>query len=176
MPNELKTTGLTSRMMKLALIEELKTLFKGKKYHGQQSMKPLKFFDQNLPIDNRDDETSETDDSDSPYIVVLTSEGKIPDKNSPQIVSVMLTICCYDESVERYGYADVENIKEDIIQHFREYPYFGGAFTVMCEPDHPIQWAHQMDDTTPYYFGAVLFDVTVPAKTGDQNKDWSDMI
>lgn len=176
MPIELRKTGLTSRMMKLALIEELKKLFAGKMYHGQQSKKTLKVFDQNLPIDNRDDETSETNDSDSPYIVVVTGEGIIPNRNSPQIVSVMLTICCYDESVERNGYADVENIIEDIVQHFREYPCFGGAFTVMCEPDHAIQWAHQMDDTTPYYFGAVLFDVTVPARTGDTNKDWSDMI
>lgn len=168
--------GYTARMMQLAMIEELEGLFKDKKFNGQQSKKSLKVFKQNLPIDDGNDEDADTDAAASPYIVVILGEGSIKDPDSPQIVSVMLTICCYDEGKEREGYEDVQNIIEDILQHFCVSPQFGAAFEVMRETDHEMQWAIQQDDTYPYYFGAVLLDVTVPAMTGDQNNNWGDMI
>lgn len=163
-------------MMQKALCDELKKLFDGKKYSGQQSKKALKIFEQCLPVDEGNDEDVDTDAAASPYIVAILSGGMINSPDTTQIVSVMLTICCYDDGLEREGYQDVMNIIEDIVQHFREYPQFGGAFEVMFEPDHEITWALQMDDTRPYYFGAALLDITSPSMTGDQNTNWRNMI
>ena len=163
-------------MMQKALCDELKKLFDGKKYSGQQSKKALKIFEQGLPVDKGNDEDVDTDAAASPYIVVILAGGMINSPDTTQIVSVMLTICCYDDGLEREGYQDVMNIIEDIVQHFRGYPQFGDAFEVMFEPDHEITWVLQMDDTRPYYFGAALLDITTPSMTGDQNENWRNMI
>ena len=58
-----------------------------------------------------------------------------------------LIVCAYDTGLDREGWQDVANIKEDIIQRGCKAPYFGGAFTVL----KPITWALQEDDTHPYY-------------------------
>jgi len=149
--------------MQQALCDELGELFHNKKFSGQEGRKALRIFKQNLPIDTGYDDDVDTDAAAAPYIVVLLSGGEVPDKSSPQTVEVMLTICCYDDGLEREGYQDVQNIKEDIIQHFCEKPWFGGAFTVQF----PMSWAMQMDDTHPYYFGAVLMTCTAPTKTSE---------
>ena len=74
-----------------------------------------------------------------------------------------LIICAYDTGIERAGFQDVANIKEDIVQRACTAPYFGGAFTIL----KPIAWALQQDDTAPYYYGAVTMNCTAPAMTQD---------
>ena len=93
------------------------------------------------------------------------------DPDSPQVVNVTLTICCYDEGNDREGYRDVENIKEDVVQWLCRCPHFGDAFTVLLGHEHYIEWAEQMDDTWPYYFGALSFDVTIPAMVPEEVYD-----
>ena len=156
--------GGTPQLCQDALIEMLEELFDGKKFSGQEGRKKLTFFKQNLPIPKRQkDRRADTDEAAAPYIVVEMNEGAIPDDDGPQIVEFSLVICAYDKGVERDGYQDVTNIKEDIIQRVCSRPYFGGIFTII----KPITWALQQDNTPPYYFGAVTLVCTAPAMTQD---------
>mgnify|MGYP001521688596 CR=1 FL=1 len=145
------------------LIEMLRELFAGKKYNGQEGRKPLAIFKQDLPIPEENDVDADTDVAHAPYIVVRMTGGEIADDKSPQTVEFSLIICAYDTGIERAGFQDVANIKEDIVQRACTAPYFGGAFTIL----KPIAWALQQDDTAPYYYGAVTMNCTAPAMTQD---------
>ncbi len=155
--------GRTPQLCQDALIEMLQELFAGKKYNGQQGRKELKIFKQDLPIPEETDYDADTDAAYAPYIVVAMSGGQIKDDDAPQTVDFGLIVCTYDRGINRDGWQDVANIKEDIIQRLCSQPYFGGAFTVL----KPITWAMQNDDTYPYYFGACNFTATAPALTQD---------
>lgn len=155
--------GQTPQLCQDALIEMLRELFDGKKFNGQEGRKPLKVFKQDIPIPEEIDADADVDIAHAPYIVVRMTGGEIEDDKSPQTVEFSLIICAYDTGVERAGWQDVANIKEDIIQRACTAPYFGGAFTIL----KPIAWALQQDDTAPYYYGAVTLNCTAPAMTQD---------
>ena len=155
--------GQTPQLCQDALIEMLRELFAGKKYNGQEGRKPLAIFKQDLPIPEENDVDADTDVAHAPYIVVRMTGGEIADDKSPQTVEFSLIICAYDTGIERAGFQDVANIKEDIVQRACTAPYFGGAFTIL----KPIAWALQQDDTAPYYYGAVTMNCTAPAMTQD---------
>lgn len=156
--------GRTAQLCHDALIEMLEDLFQGKKFNGQQGMKPLNIFQQDLPIPIGSDIDVDIDAAAcAPYIVVRMTGGEIPDNDSPQLVDFSLIICAYDTGRDREGFRDVSNIKEDIIQRVCSAPYFGGSFTI----PKPIVWKLQQDDTHPYYFGACTFTCTAPALTQD---------
>lgn len=157
-----KIAGYTTAMMQDALCEALKKLFAGRVFNGQEGLKELNIFKQTLPLDTGIDSDADTDAAASPYIVVLVEGGKIYDMNSPKVVSVTLTVCSYDEGNKREGFRDVQNILETIEQWLCQRPHFGGAFTVLLGHEKNIEDALQMDDTWPYYFGAVSFCVSVP--------------
>lgn len=155
--------GRTPQLCQDALVEMLEELFEGKKYNGQQGRKPLRIFEQDLPVPEESDEDVDTDMALAPYIVVRMTGGEIPNEDSPQTVEFSLVICAYDTGRNREGYRDVANIKEDIIQRVCSAPYFGGSFTIQ----KPIAWALQVDDTYPYYYGACTLNCTAPAMTQD---------
>lgn len=153
--------GRTPQLCQDALIDELKVLFNGKKYSGQEGREELTIYKQDLPIPEDNDEDVDTESSPSPYIVVQMQDGTVSNDNSTQTVTFSLILCCYDNGKKREGYQDVANIKEDIVQHMCAKPYFGGCFTVL----KPIAWALQINDTAPYYYGAVTLICTAPAMT-----------
>lgn len=157
------SVGQTARLCTDALAEMLEELFEGKKFSGQEGRKALRIVKNDLPIPEGNDDDSDTDKAMAPYIAVRAIGGEIPDDNSPQTVEFNLIICCYDSGKDREGMQDVANIKEDIVQRVCRAPYFGGAFTVL----KPITWAVQMDDTHPFYYGAVMLNCTAPAMTQD---------
>lgn len=160
--------GGTPQLCQDALVEMLEELFKGKKFIGQEGRKELKVFKQNLPIPRRQkDRKADTDEAAAPYIVVEMNEGAILDNDSPQVVDFSIIICAYDKGLEREGFQDVTNIKEDIIQRICSRPYFGGVFTIL----KPITWALQQDATPPYYYGAVSLSCTAPALTQDMEQE-----
>lgn len=163
-----KMAGYTAVMMQDALCEELHKLFDGRTFNGQEGLKPLKIFKQNLPLDRGTDDDTDTQAAAAPYIVVLLDGGKIYNPNSTKAVTAVLTVCCYDEDDERYGFQEVQNILESIEQWACKCPHFGGAFTVLLGHEHYIEDAIQMDDTWPYYYGAVSFDVSVPVAVPEE--------
>lgn len=160
---EMAGIGRTPQLCQDALIDELKKLFKGKKYVGQEGREELTFYKQDLPVPEENDVDADYAAAPCPYILTQMTEGEIRKEDEPQIVSFALVICCYDDGKMREGYQDVANIKEDIVQHICSKPYFGGAFTIL----KPISWALQVQDTRPYYYGALTFDCTAPAMTQD---------
>lgn len=159
--------GATVYMAQDALIEELKQLFAGKTYCGQEGDKELTFFKQDLPLPSDNDDDADTDAAAAPFIVVKVTGSAVESLSKPQTAEVTLTICCYDPGRDRKGSLDVINIQEDIKQHFCSTPWFGGPFTVAL----PMVFALQTDDTHPYYFGNALFDITAPALTPERNKE-----
>lgn len=159
--------GRTPQLCQDALIEMLKEMFKGKKFNGQEGLKPLTVYKQDLPVPEDNDIDADTDKSYAPYIVVQMLDGVIAGEDLPQYINFSLIICCYDTGLKREGSQDVANIKEDIIQRICTKPYFGGAFTILKDKDHPLAWALQVDDTSPYFFGACNMTCTAPAMTQD---------
>lgn len=53
--------GRTPGLCQDALVEMLEELFRGRTYNGQQGMKPLKVYKQDLPIPEDNDEDVDTD-------------------------------------------------------------------------------------------------------------------
>ncbi len=164
------SVGGTPQLCQNALIRELEELFEGCTYNGQEGYKQLKIFKQDLPIPEDYDEDSDADAAAAPYIVVKMTGGEVKDEKMPQLIDFSIVICAYDRSVEREGYQDVANIKEDMVQHFCKKPYFGDIYTIM----KPITWAMQADDSAPYYFGAISLTCTAPAMT--QEEELGDLI
>ena len=117
--------GRTTQLCQDALIEMLKELFAGKIFCGQEGRKALKIYKQDLPIPQSDDADVDTDKAEAPYIVVRMTGGQIEDDDSPQTVDFSLIVCAYDTGLDREGWQDVANIKEDIIQR-------------VCKP--PLLW------------------------------------
>lgn len=155
--------GGTPSLCQDAMIELLNELFADKKYHGQTGYKKLKIFKQDLPIPEDNDDDVDTDMAAAPYIIVQMTGGEISGDDNAQTMEMSLIICSFDEDIHRDGAQDVQNIKERIIQRICQAPYFGGIFTVL----KPIAWSTQIDDTAPYYFGAVLLTCTAPAMSQD---------
>lgn len=160
---EIAEIGHTPQLCQTALVEELRNLFEGEKFNGQEGRKELTVYEQDLPEPEDTDFDADTDAAPAPYLVVQMTGGDINDDNTTQTVDFSIVICCYRDSKSRKGYQDVANIKERMIQHFCARPYFGGMFTIL----KPITWALQIDETPPYYFGAVTITATAPAMTQD---------
>ncbi len=132
--------GQTPQLCQDALIEMLPAV-RRKEVQRPGGAKPLAIFKQDLPIPEENDVDADTDVAHAPYIVVRMTGGEIAD-DSPQPVEFSLIICAYDTGIERAGFQDVANIKEDIVQRACTAPYFGGAFTIL----KPIARALQQDD------------------------------
>lgn len=158
--------GRTPQLCQDALVEMLEELFQGKKYTGQEGRKPLKVYKQDLPVPESNDEDVDTDAAAAPYIVARMSGGTVKNDDGPQEVEFSLIICAYDEGLERDGYQDVANIKEDIVPEAVHEAVFR---RVLHRAEMPIAWAMQNDDTHPYYFGACNLVCTAPAMTQTQN-------
>ena len=58
--------GRTPGLCQDALVEMLEELFRGRTYNGQQGMKPLKVYKQDLPIPEDNDEDVDTDQACAP--------------------------------------------------------------------------------------------------------------
>ena len=141
--------GRTPQLCQDALIEMLKELFAGKLFCGQEGRKALKIYKQDLPIPQSSDADVDTDAAEAPYIVVRMTGGQIEDDDSPQTVDFSLIVCAYDTGLDREGWQDVANIKEDIIQRVCKAPYFGGAFTVLKPKGKGVTRKKKEEHATP---------------------------
>ena len=146
-----KITGYTSEMCQQAMIDELKELFRGMMFTGQEGEKPLKIYKQFLPTQTDNDDDIDTNDAMYPCIIVIESSGEVNNDHDPQLVLMQLVICSYDRGIDRQGYVETVNIKEAIMQHFKRKPVFGGAFEV----GYPRKWELSDDDMDHYYWGIV---------------------
>lgn len=159
------------------LRDELTKLFKGKTFSGQGEHKPLNIFTFEFPTDFGNDEDTDTVAAASPFILVKASGWSVDKADEPELVELSLIICTYQSTTRNKNeYAklmkapaamDLYNIMQDITQHFRTHPIFGGYYNVLL----PIDCAIQQDDTSPYYFATVQLDVTCPGMSSENNPE-----
>lgn len=96
--------GYTSEMCQQAMVEEMKALFKGRTFSGQQGMKPLKIYKQFIPIQTDDDDNIDTNESPYPCLIVKETSGTIKKLTAKtQQVLIQLIFCAYDQNVDRQG-------------------------------------------------------------------------
>ena len=164
--------GMTPYMMQVALNQTLKEYFKGKKYCGLGGARGLKFYEQDLPIDEGSDYEVDLPAACSPYIITEIGDSESPVGDEPMEVDVTMYIGAYDTGLKRQGYRDVLNIEYAIMRRFRTNPTFGQACTVTGK----IKGKISKDDYHPYYFGAVEMKCTVPNPTPASNPEIEAMI
>lgn len=118
----------------------------------------INVFRQFIPIQNSADEDEDEQRPPEPYIQVRVSDGEIEEREERQTVSVVLLIGICDHDPNRQGYADALNMVEAIKLRYAANGVFGQSFEVKT----PIRWAVSDEDTHPYYYAAVGFDVSAP--------------
>lgn len=157
-------TTQTAQLCHDEMIRMLRDLFDGRTFCAPEGKeRELRYFRQNLPLPTDNDLDADTEASCCPYILTQLVGGEIKDNDSPQILEFSLIVCTYDSGTDRDGFRDVANIVEEIVQHVCSMPFFGSSYTVL----KPIAWALQIEDTWPYYYGALNFSVTAPAASQD---------
>ena len=151
---------MTQEFLQDAVVEDLRELFKD--YHLENSMgvrRRVHIFPQDVPIRQGDDDGTEPEAPPEPYVIVRLHGGSLPAQDERQIVKVILVICVFDQDPNRQGYRDALHIVNAIMTHYGENGIVANRYEVL----HPIEWTPQEEDTHPYYFVAVAFDMNAPA-------------
>lgn len=151
---------MTQEFLLDAVVEDLRGLFKD--YHLENSMgvrRTVNIFPQDVPIREGDDDGTNPEDPPEPYVVVRLQSGSLLGQDQRQTVKVILVICVHDPALNRQGYRDALHIVNRIITHYGK----GGIVARRYEVQYPIEWTTQEEDTHPYYFTAVAFDMDAPA-------------
>lgn len=118
----------------------------------------INIYRQFIPIQNGEDESEDEQLPPEPYIQVRVSDGEVEDREERQTVNVVLLIGVCDHDPDRQGYIDALHIAETIKLRYAANGIFGRKFEVKA----PIRWAVSDEDTHPYYYAAVGFDVSAP--------------
>lgn len=152
---------MTARQLQTALAEDLKELFKNRRYFDPSGKRQsVSVYKQQLPKRQSDDE-----DDPFPYIVIRLDSGGIATQTDPHKVAVLLLVGIYDDSPENNGHEDVLEIMEVIQQHYENTPYIytsvGG-----CRFTDPFNWVLQDEESYPYFFGAcnMAFEIEAPRR------------
>lgn len=143
-----------------ALVEDLQRLFKH--YVLKNSLgveRTVRVYMQDLPIREGDDEDSDPEAPQEPYIVVRLQKGELSGSGVRQTVGAVLLVCVFDEDRGRQGYRDALHIVNEIMLHYGKNGVVGRRY----ELQYPIEWAMQDDDTHPYYFAGVGLHFGTPA-------------
>lgn len=118
---------------------------------------PIHVFPQNIPMSGTDDE-----DDPVPYIIVRLGSGEDDgSSDSSNMVSVIVIIGIWDDSMDMQGHRDVMNIIQKIYQRFHE----NSDLNRKAAYAGKFKWAIQedLDECYPYYFGACSMDFQIPA-------------
>lgn len=118
----------------------------------------LNIYKQFIPIRDSAADGEDEELPPEPYIQVRVSDGELEERGERQTVSVVLLIGVCDHNPDRQGYADALHIVEAIKLRYGSNGIFGRCF----EAKTPIRWAVSDEDTHPYYYAAVGFDVSAP--------------
>lgn len=155
---------MNARALQDALVEDLKELFKSRKFKSPDEKRTsLSVFPQLLPKRN-----SEEDDDPFPYIIVRIDSGTIETQTDPHKVAVLILVGVYDEDAENQGHRVVLEILETIQKHYEEIPLLNGKFTFT----DPFNWVLQDEESFPYFYGAANINFNLPAP----RRKWSDLV
>lgn len=130
-----------------ALIDEVKHILDGYLYKTPEGKDvPINVFAQNLPVNETDDENDPV-----PYIIVRLSDGEDDgDRESFNVVSVVMIVAIWDDTREAQGHRDAMNIIQKIYQRFHRNPDLNGKAAY----EGKFRWAIQEDSYYPYSFAA----------------------
>lgn len=157
----------TAFFLQEALVEELKTIFKGEKFPDRNGgMSEVSVYEQFLPVIDVNDTEDSQEELESglldenlvdripvPYIQVILTNGKTSTVNEPGLVSVLLYLCVYDEGKMRNGFQYLLHMIQKIQEHFQKNPILEHY---RCGDD--ILWEISEVDDHPYYFAAMAMD------------------
>lgn len=141
-----------------AVAEDLQSLFAGYTLvNSAGEEQTLHIYQQDLPV--RDYEEDVQEPPPEPYIIVRLRSGGVAEEQEPQKLEILLLICVFDEDKNRQGYRDAMRILFEIYRHYAACNLLGRRWLVR----YPINWTMQDEDTHPYYFAALSFNVEAPA-------------
>lgn len=144
---------ITTQSVMDGMAEWIKGIFKGQTFQTVDGKRvPLNVFVQGLPQPTKADTDIELEAV--PYAIAHVTGGEITGWNEPQVCSVILLLCTYDESADRQGYRDILSMKERILAAMLRDPHIGPA-----EVLPPIEWSLNEADVFPFYFGAFSFKI-----------------
>lgn len=145
---------ITTQAVLDAIGEWLKTIFDGQTFQSAAGERvPLNVFVQGLPQPEQSDADIELEAV--PYAIAHVTGGKITAWDEPQLCSIILLLCTYDDAGDRQGYRDVLSMKERILAAMLKDPHIGPA---EVRPD--IEWSINEADAFPFNFGALSFTVS----------------
>lgn len=138
-----------------SLVKDIKKIFAGYEYKTPAGKKiPINVFPQNIPVNESDD-----DEDPIPYIIVRLNTGDdVGGKDSNYVISLVIIIGIWDDSLDSQGHRTVLNIVNKIYERYQKNPSVDGAIYT-----GEFHWANQEDGYYPYYFGACTVSFNIPA-------------
>lgn len=153
------TPAQTGQDLQDALVVWLQTVLAGKEYKGADGTRQqIEIYKNDLPIPTANDDDDGPETTAVPYGIVRLNDGRVETWEGPQMETVVLIFCVWDDDPNRTGYRDILSIKEKVLTAMRKQPHIGAAFEVVP----PIEWAASDEDTHPFYFGAMSLNAKCP--------------
>ncbi len=147
---------MTPLMLQDELVEEIKRLLNDYLYKSPAGERvPMQVFPQTIPVNETDDEEDPI-----PYVIVrLNSGDDAGNRDSNNVVKLVIIIGIWDDALEAQGHRDVMNIIQKIYQRFHENPNLNNKAVYSGD----FSWALQEDGYYPYSFGACTLNFHIAA-------------
>lgn len=153
---------MNARELQSGIVADLNELFKNSLYKTPSgSMAAPSFFKQFLPK-----RQSEEDDDPFPYGIVRLDNGAIAGTTDPHKVAIIVLVGVFDDAPENQGHTTVLEIMEKIQERFENIPVVMDLNKRMIgrvDPDTPVSWALQDEESYPYFFGGLNLTFDLPA-------------
>ncbi len=157
-----------------ALVEELKELFKDRKYKKYsleteevEGRSGINVFPQGLPKKFRLEDEADEEFNYAPYIIVRVMSGEGGNYDKADLVEVYLIICIFDDAEDNQGHRDVLEMIEVIKNRFLKNPLLKNQY--VYNEEKGIQWVIDERDTYPLYPAgmSIYFDAPTMRKEDD---------
>ena len=170
---EMNTRGRVPAFLQMSLAEEIRRITAGmtfKQPHSDERIH-LQVFDQALPKPFGNDSETEMQESIAyeeqeaeeavfkcPWCIVRIDSGDIKGPNENVRVLMGVEFGIFDDDPKNQGHFDVENLIWKVYERFAKDPLLASQYTCECD----FKFAHQDEDTFPYFFGAITMTFSYP--------------
>lgn len=153
---------MNARELQSGIVADLNELFKDSLYKTPSGeMGKPSFFKQFLPK-----RKSEDDDDPFPYGIVRLDNGAIAGTTESHQVGIIILVGIFDDALENQGHGAVLEIMEKIQEHYQREPVvkdLNGRMMGRIDPDTPVSWALQDEESYPFFFGGLNLTFDLPA-------------
>lgn len=148
---------MTPVFLQKALKEELKILFADFVSSSDMDFEKrgVSVYEQDLPLEME----TEDEEEKTPFIIVRLSEGEQEQRESTEMVTVVIIFCARDTAWNRSGYQDVLNMIQKVKERLLKNPLVGKYFTA----ELPLKWVVQEGETHDIYYGGMELTFACPA-------------